>query len=99
MPGLHGLDTIPRLRNVAPDTGIVVLTLLDGKAYRLEALLRGAADLVAKSSMAAELVPAILRAAGASRSPGGLSRDRSGPESGGRALDQPAQAGGELQIG
>src|SRR5436853_7074290 len=34
MPGISGLDMIPRLRATLPDVRIIVLTQLDGNEYR-----------------------------------------------------------------
>jgi CheY-like chemotaxis protein len=53
MPGLTGLETIPRLRNMLPGVGIIALTLLKGNAYRQAALAAGADDLVRKTELAA----------------------------------------------
>lgn len=59
MPGLSGLETIPRLRCVAPDTRIVVLTLLDGDGYRRASLGAGADAFVGKANVTRDLLPAI----------------------------------------
>lgn len=59
MPGLSGLETIPRLRRVAPDTRIVVLTLLDGDGYRRASLRAGADAFVGKANVTHDLLPAI----------------------------------------
>ena len=61
MPGLTGLETISRLRNVLPGVGIIALTLLEGNAYRQAALAAGADDLVPKAELTTELLPAIRR--------------------------------------
>jgi DNA-binding NarL/FixJ family response regulator len=57
-----GLETIPRLRKVLPGVGIIVLTLLEGSAYRQAALAAGADDLVSKAALTTELLPAMLSA-------------------------------------
>jgi CheY-like chemotaxis protein len=59
MPGLGGLSAIPRLRSMMPDVGIIVLTVLDAKAYREPALAAGADDFVAKANLHTDLIPAI----------------------------------------
>src|ERR687891_400708 len=41
MPGGSGLELIPELREQAPDTAIVVLTMQDNPAYAREALQKG----------------------------------------------------------
>jgi DNA-binding NarL/FixJ family response regulator len=63
MPGLGGLETIPRLRAMLPKAGIIALTLLDPKAYRQAALAAGADDFVRKANLSTELLPAIRRVA------------------------------------
>jgi DNA-binding NarL/FixJ family response regulator len=42
MPGMDGLDLIPRLRRLAPDTGIVVYTALASPRMEAQAFRRGA---------------------------------------------------------
>ena len=61
MPGLNGMATIPRLRVMLPEVGIIALTLLDPNTYRRAALAAGADDFVAKANLATELLPAIRR--------------------------------------
>ncbi|MFQ5858346.1 MAG: response regulator transcription factor [Anaerolineae bacterium] len=63
MPGLGGLEIIPRLRSMLPEVGIIALTLLDPKAYRQAALAAGADDFVPKANLSTELLPAIRRVA------------------------------------
>jgi DNA-binding NarL/FixJ family response regulator len=63
MPGLSGLETIPRLRAMLPAVGIIALTMLDTNSYRQAALEAEANEFVAKASLDRELVPAIRRVA------------------------------------
>jgi DNA-binding NarL/FixJ family response regulator len=63
MPGLTGFETIPRLRRILPETGIIALSLLDSHGYRQAVLAVGADDFVAKASMGRDLLPAIQRIA------------------------------------
>ena len=63
MPGLSGLETIPLLRAMLPEAGIIALTLLDAKVYRQAALAAGADDFVPKANLSTELLPAIRRVA------------------------------------
>ena len=58
-----GLDTISGLRVLLPEAGIVGLSLLDAEGYRQAVLAAGANDLVLKSSLRTDLLPAIRRAA------------------------------------
>jgi len=62
MPGLSGLETIPRLRALMPRLGIVVLTMLNDAAYRQAVLAAGADDYVPKATMYTNLLPAIRQA-------------------------------------
>lgn len=63
MPGLPGLEIIPRLRAARPEMGIIALTLLETDDYRRAALTAGADDFVTKATMDTTLVPAIRRVA------------------------------------
>ena len=67
MPGLSGLETIPRLRAMLPEVGIIALTVLDTNSYRQAALEAGANDFVPKSTLNTDLLPAIRRVAQAAR--------------------------------
>ena len=71
MPGLSGLEAIPRLRRALPDAGIIAVTLLDTDGYRQAALAAGADDFVSKMTLNAELLPAIRRVALATRTGSG----------------------------
>jgi DNA-binding NarL/FixJ family response regulator len=63
MPGLNGLETIPRLRAMLPAVGIIALTMLDTNSYWQAALAAGANDFVPKASLDTDLLPAIRRVA------------------------------------
>ncbi len=63
MPGLSGLQTIPLLRIMFPETRIIALTLNDGENYRKAVLAAGGDDLVSKAMMNTNLMPAIRRVA------------------------------------
>ena len=63
MPGLSGLETIPRLRAMLPAVGIIALTVLDINSYRQAALAAGANDFVPKASLDTDLLPAIRQVA------------------------------------
>ena len=71
MPGLSGLEAIPRLRRALPDAGIIAVTLLDTDGYRQAALAAGADDFVSKMTLNTELLPAIRRVALATRTGSG----------------------------
>lgn len=63
MPGEQSLPAIPRIRDSAPDTAIVVLTMQDDPEFAREALRAGALGYVLKEAADSELVRAIRFAA------------------------------------
>jgi two-component system response regulator NreC len=63
MPGGSSLEAIPRLREDAPDTAIVVLTMQDDPAFARKALQAGARGFVLKEAADEELLEAIRLAA------------------------------------
>jgi two-component system response regulator NreC len=63
MPGGPSLGAIPEMREVAPGTRIVVLTMQDSVAYVREALRAGALSYVTKEAADEELVEAVRLAA------------------------------------
>jgi two-component system response regulator NreC len=63
MPGGPSLGAIPEMREVAPATRIVVLTMQDSVAYVREALRAGALSYVTKEAADEELVEAVRLAA------------------------------------
>jgi DNA-binding NarL/FixJ family response regulator len=62
-PDRTGLSTISTLRASLPEVGIIALSLLDAEGYRQAVLAAGANDLVMKSNLGTDLLPAIRRAA------------------------------------
>jgi two-component system, NarL family, response regulator NreC len=64
MPGGSGLEAIPQLREEAPMTAIVVLTMQNDPAFARQALQSGAAGFVLKEAADDELLEAIRQAAG-----------------------------------
>ncbi len=63
MPGESSLEAIPKLREEAPETQIVVLTMQQEPAFAREALGAGALGYVLKEAADDELVEAVRRAA------------------------------------
>lgn len=59
MPGLSGLQTIPLLRIMFPETRIIALTSNDGENARRAVLAAGGNALVSKAMMSTDLMPAI----------------------------------------
>jgi len=67
MPGGSSLDAIPMIREDAPETQIVILTMQDEPAFARHALSAGAIGYVLKEAADDELVEAIRRAAAGER--------------------------------
>lgn len=67
MPGMPGLEAIPRLRHLLPGVGIIALTVMDTDSFRQAALNAGADVFISKASMRTSLLPAIQRALKAQR--------------------------------
>lgn len=63
MPGGSSIPSIPRLRQSAPDTKIVVLTMQNDAELAREALRAGATGFVLKEAAEAELIQAVRMAA------------------------------------
>lgn len=64
MPGSSSLASLERLRSVAPQARVVVLTMHDDPAYVRTAIAMGAAGFVNKSAADTELIAAIRAVAG-----------------------------------
>jgi len=86
MPGESSLPAIPRLRESAPDTQIVVLTMQNDPAFAREALRAGAIAYVLKEAAETELVRAVRLAADG--------RTYLSPELGARLAAEPEALGG-----
>jgi two-component system, NarL family, response regulator NreC len=86
MPGESSLPAIPRLRQSAPDTQIVVLTMQNDPAFAREALRTGAIGYVLKEAAESELVQAVRMAA--------EGRTYLDPELGARLAAEPQASGG-----
>jgi two-component system response regulator NreC len=86
MPGESSLPAIPRLRQVAPDTQIVVLTMQNDPAFAREALRAGALGYVLKEAADGELVQAVRSAA--------AGRTYLNPELGARLAAEPSSPNG-----
>jgi two-component system response regulator NreC len=59
MPGLNGLEAIPRLHAVAPEAKVLILTVHDDEAYFFQALQAGVAGYVLKGASTDELLAAL----------------------------------------
>jgi two-component system, NarL family, response regulator NreC len=67
MPGLGGLEVARQMRERAPDTKVIVLSMHSNDAYVVEALRNGAAGYVLKQADARALVDAIRTVRGGAR--------------------------------
>jgi two-component system nitrate/nitrite response regulator NarL len=63
MPGMPGLETIPRLRQLLPNAGIIALTVMNTSSFRRAALDAGADHFIPKPSMRTSLLPTIRKIA------------------------------------
>ncbi|MBF0324692.1 MAG: EAL domain-containing protein [Alphaproteobacteria bacterium] len=61
LPDASGLESVIRLKAVAPDTALVVLTSLDDERVAQDAIRAGAQDYVVKSLAGLELLPRVIR--------------------------------------
>ena len=59
MPGISGLQLLPKLRSTMPNAVIVIVTITSDPLYMEEARLRGANGYVLKRNAVADLIPAI----------------------------------------
>ena len=59
MPGIGGIETLQRIRAVAPRLPILMVTVLDGEAEKVEALELGADDYITKPFSIRELIARI----------------------------------------
>lgn len=59
MPGLSGLQVLPRLRSAMPTAVIIVVTVTSDQLYMDEASARGANAYVLKRNALTELIPAM----------------------------------------
>ncbi len=67
MPGLPGLDALSRIREIAPDTGVIVVTGEKTTANAFQAARRGAYDFIEKPPQADRLLAAVVEASRVTR--------------------------------
>ena len=65
MPDLSGIEALPFIRQLLPDSAIIALSLLDAPTYRQTTLDAGADAFVSKTNLEKDLLPAIRRLAAA----------------------------------
>ncbi len=63
MPVMTGIEALPLIREAAPDTSIVILSMHSQEAYILEALHTGAVGYILKTTPASHLLKAIRQTA------------------------------------
>lgn len=61
LPDSHGLETLTRLREVAPDTAMVVMTGLDDEAIGLKSVRLGSQDYIVKGRITTQLLVRTIR--------------------------------------
>ncbi len=61
MPGSSGIEITPRLRQILPGAGIIVLSFQNSDYYKEAAIFAGADDYLPKDTLSQALMPAILR--------------------------------------
>lgn len=59
MPGLGGLDVLPRLKEILPRVKILILTMHEDSQYLKQAIQRGASGYILKKAADVELISAI----------------------------------------
>ena len=64
MPGISGLDALSKIKALAPETKVIMVTALDDDALMAEARSRGAADYITKPFSFDYLEGAVLRKLG-----------------------------------
>ena len=69
MPGIGGIETLRRIRAVAPRLPVLMLTVRDGEEEKVEALELGADDYVTKPFSTRELIARIRTAVRRVRAP------------------------------
>ncbi len=67
MPGIHGLDALTRIREMAPDTGVIVVTGKNTLENALKAGQRGAFDFIVKPPDPVHLLAVLAEAARVTR--------------------------------
>jgi DNA-binding NarL/FixJ family response regulator len=67
MPGMNGLDAAAQLRQVAPETKAVILSMHDSEEYVLQALRAGAYGYILKDTDKDEFIKALKQVRGGSR--------------------------------
>ena len=59
LPGINGIDALPKLKRVLPSTYILILTVYDSEKLIFEALANGASGYLTKNSSASKIVESI----------------------------------------
>lgn len=59
LPGMNGAETTRRIKKIAPEAQVVILTIHNSEAYRTDAAEAGVSAYVLKEDMQTQLVPAL----------------------------------------
>ena len=67
LPRLNGIGTVKHILSLVPKAKVIMLTIHEEEAYRIEAMSAGASAYVPKSVMKTELIPTMTRLLEANR--------------------------------
>jgi two-component system response regulator NreC len=70
LPRLNGIETTKRILSMVPKAKVIMLTIHEEEAYRIEAMSAGASAFVPKRVMKTELIPTMTRLLEATESKG-----------------------------
>ncbi|MFQ5796997.1 MAG: response regulator [Candidatus Bipolaricaulia bacterium] len=59
MPGLNGLEAVPRIRNCSPKTRVIILSMYDDEEYVVRAIQQGVSGYILKRAISDELIATI----------------------------------------
>jgi two-component system, NarL family, response regulator LiaR len=61
LPEMNGIETARRIRGVAPDAQVVMLSIYEDSAYKTDADAAGAVAYISKRKMGTELIPLLTK--------------------------------------
>ncbi len=62
MPGISGIETLEKVKQISPETKVIMLSTYENPTYVARSIIRGASDYLVKSTGRGELLNAISRA-------------------------------------
>jgi DNA-binding NarL/FixJ family response regulator len=60
LPGMNGIETIPKIKKIVPDVQIIMLTVFESENYLFEALSNGASGFITKNTEAEKIIESIV---------------------------------------